>query len=106
MYKPEEWVIVKIKSSTPHYRVFGSWRGGYLSSDNWRMNSGITSATKDGDYYLFNGQSGSVYRCHKNAYGIKSSYNQGILADYEKQGKGIFKIFTKIPKIMKRDWLI
>ena len=106
-YQPEEWIIVKIGGDTPHYRVFGSWRGGYLSGDSWRMNSGIKSVEIEGDYYLFKGQSGSTYRCHKKTYGIRSPYNHAVLTDYEKQGKGkLFKPLIKIPKVMKMDWLI
>ena len=104
MYIPEEWILVEIKSDTPHYRVFGSWRGGYLSGDSWRMNSGVTSVSKEGDYFLFNGVSGSIYKCHKETYGISSPHNCGVLANYKAQGKNIFKLITKIPKVMEIGW--
>ena len=32
----------------------------------------------DGDYFLFHGRSGSVYRCHKDMYGT-TSYGASIL---------------------------
>lgn len=32
-YSPEEWQIIKINGTDPHYRVFGSWRGGYTTGD-------------------------------------------------------------------------
>lgn len=105
-YHPEEWAIVKLGGPSPHYRVFGSWRGGYLSGDSWRMNSGITSVKLDGNYYLFKGHSGSVYKCHKNTYGIRSSYNLGVLKSYEEKIKDKFKPLIKMPKIMKMDWII
>jgi hypothetical protein len=39
---PENWVILKITNNGEIvYKVFGSWAGGYLGSDNWRINSGI-----------------------------------------------------------------
>jgi hypothetical protein len=39
---PENWVILKITNNGEIvYKVFGSWVGGYLGSDNWRINSGI-----------------------------------------------------------------
>ncbi len=98
-YAPEEWVIVKIGGSNPHYRVFGSWRGGYLSGDSWRMNSGITSVDIDGDYYLFRGDSGSTYKCHKKTYGIRASYNRGVLNSYKEKLKKNFKILNKMPSI-------
>ena len=52
MYTPDGWMIVKITGTNPHYRVFGSWRGGYLSGDSWRMNSGIISVKEDGEKLL------------------------------------------------------
>jgi len=104
-YTPEEWVLVKVDGVFPHYRVFGSWRGGYLSSDSWRMNSGVISVNVEGDFYLFNGHSGSVYRCHKKAYGIRSPYNIGVLNSYEEKAEGKFKPFIDMPKIMEIDWL-
>ena len=38
MYKPENWVIVKINDV---YKVFGGWRGGFATGDSWKLNSGI-----------------------------------------------------------------
>ena len=39
-YTPDRWVIVEINS--PEHgkirKVLGSWYGGYLGSDSWRMN--------------------------------------------------------------------
>jgi len=103
---PEEWVIVEIGGDSPHYRVFASWRGGYISGDSWRMNSGIISVTMDGDYYVFKGHSGSTYKCHKKSYGIRSPYNYDVLESYSKKGKEKFKYLVKMPKIMEMDWLI
>lgn len=106
MYTPDEWVLVKISGPDPHYRVFGSWRGGYLSGDSWRMNSGVTSVEKKGDYYLFHGKSGSVYKCHRKFYGVSSPYNESVLGSYKRKLKDKFKFFKKMPKIIGRDWLI
>lgn len=78
MYTPDLWLVVKVNGKDPHYRVFGSWYGGYLGSDSWRMNSGIKKVTVEDDIYLFEGSSGSVYRCHKKAYGI-SGYGSSVL---------------------------
>ena len=78
LYEPEEWVLVQVDEDL--VKVFGSWRGGYISGDSWRMNSGIEKVEKDGDYWLFIGYSGSIYKCHKDGYTINSPYNNGILA--------------------------
>lgn len=78
MYNPDKWLVIKINGTDPHYRVFATWYGGYLNGDSWRMNSGITKVTEEGDYYLFEGSSGSVYRCHKESRGT-SGYGSGVL---------------------------
>ena len=49
------------------YKILGGWSGGYTQGDSYRLNSGITKIDTDGDYYVFSGHSGSVYRCHKNS---------------------------------------
>lgn len=70
LHKPDKWVIIKIKSPKgDFYKVLAGWSGGYLKGDSWRANSGITKVTIDGDYFLFEGHSGSIYKCHKNMYG-------------------------------------
>jgi|TARA_Y100000310_G_C20568776_1_gene756913 hypothetical protein len=70
MYQPDNWVILKINAKNEtglevFYKVLAGWSGGYLDGDSWRMNSGITEVIEEGDFYLFEGSSGSVYRCHK-----------------------------------------
>ena len=70
-YSPDNWVVLKIKEGKldrGFYKVLAGWSGGYLDGDYWRMNSGITEVTEDGDYYEFYGQTGSRYRCHKKGY--------------------------------------
>ena len=70
-YKPDKWVILKIKTSLGIiYKVMGGWYGGYTGSDTWRINSGITKVELEGDVYKFYGSSGSVYLCHKDNYGM------------------------------------
>lgn len=83
---PENWVVLKISGpEETYFKVFAGWRGGYTSGDRWKMNSGIVSIEEDEDYYYFEGQSGSWYKCNKNSYGLKedmyrfSSYVQGTL---------------------------
>ena len=78
---PDKWVVVKIDNNTDtsFYKVFATWAGGYLDGDRWKLNSGIKSVESDGDYYYFIGHSGSCYKCHKNGYGIATSYGEGVL---------------------------
>ena len=84
-YYPDKWMIIRIEGTDPHFRVFGSWSGGYLDGDSWRLNSGIESVVEDGNYYNFIGHSGSVYRCHKEMYGA-NVYGYGAAQDLCKDG--------------------
>ena len=81
-YQPDRWLVVKIVTPTQRlYKVFATWWGGYTGSDSWQMNSGITQATLVGDIWEFEGHSGSVYTCHKNAYGT-NGYGGGVLQGF------------------------
>jgi hypothetical protein len=88
-YNPDKFVVLKF--TTPKYTVYkvlGSWGGSYLHGQSWKLNSGVTKVELDGDYYLFSGYSGSVYRCHKSSYGMTSYAMQiytGFLNDVEKE---------------------
>lgn len=81
MYTPDKWIILKIKYKTETlYKVLAGWSGSYLEGQSWKLNSGINKISMDGDYYLFEGYSGSTYKCHKNAYGT-NMITSGVLAD-------------------------
>jgi hypothetical protein len=79
-YTPDRWVVVKITDadSPPIHKVFACWFGGYAGSDSWKLNSGITKATLEGNVYSFEGSSGSVYDCHKDTYGY-NMYGGSVL---------------------------
>jgi hypothetical protein len=84
-YNPDKWVILKIThKGEPVYKVLASWGGSYLHGQSWKLNSGITKVEEDGQCYLFHGSSGSVYRCHKQMYGM-TGYTHGVLASFQKQ---------------------
>jgi hypothetical protein len=97
-YTPDQWQIIKINGTHPHYRIFGSWSGGYLDGDSWRLNSGIQSIEEDGDYYLFHGFSGSTYRCHKKTYGVRSPWNHGVMKDLCENSHGTMEYLRAKPK--------
>ena len=78
-YRPDKWVVVKI-SDKNLYKVFACWYGGYAGSDSWKLNSGITKVTLEGNVYSFEGSSGSVYYCHKDIYGT-NMYGGSVLGD-------------------------
>ena len=107
-YNPDKWMIIKITGKDPHYRVFGSWYGGYAGADSWRMNSGITSMIEEDDHYLFIGSSGSTYACHKDMYGA-NSYGMSIAREYEERSDGKLEILDEVDAtdvINANDWNI
>lgn len=83
-YNPDKWMIMKVTSGDPHYRVFGSWSGGYTTGDSWRMNSGIEKVEETENTYRFIGSSGSVYECVKGMYGV-TAYGYGIASNMVEQ---------------------
>jgi len=83
---PERWVILKLQND--YYKVFGTWAGGYLDGDRWKLNSGVSEVEEDDDFYYFIGFSGSCYKCHKKKYGTVTSYGYEILNKIIKQGDG------------------
>jgi hypothetical protein len=84
-YNPDRWVMLKFNHNGELiYKILGSWYGGYAKGDSWKLNSGVTKIEEDGQTYLFYGSSGSVYRCHKNAYGM-SGYTSGVYASFHKE---------------------
>ncbi len=104
MYTPDKWLLIKINGKDPHYRVFASWYGGYMGSDSWRMNSGITSVTEDDNFYYFHGSSGSTYNCHKKSQGI-SGYGSSVLNNIiEKQPELDIQILSEDVKILELEY--
>jgi hypothetical protein len=98
-HRPEVWVILKISfvdGSNGFYKVFGSWRGGFVGSDAWRLSSGADSLAtieeKD-DELTWSQSSGSVYQMHKYSQGRLGPYCQRVLdmfiEDSEKHGTTI-----------------
>lgn len=84
--KPDGWVILKIKldelETGYDYKLFSSWRGGYLGNDSWRLNSGITSIEKENDnddYYIVKGNSSTEYAIHPSTFERLGAYNASVL---------------------------
>ena len=83
-YFPDKWVLVELKTPKETlYKVLASWYGGYLGSDSWKLSSGLESIEKTELSYEFHNFSGSVYKCHKEAYGM-SMYTTSVYLSYEK----------------------
>lgn len=105
-YRPDQWALVKITGTDPHYRVFGSWSGGYLDSDSWRMNSGVIGAKKENNKLIFSGHSGSIYECNAASYGISNAYNASVLADLCERSGGKMEVVHDMPNFENFDWII
>jgi hypothetical protein len=86
---PDKWVVISIKKEGEPdvFKVFGSWAGGYLDGDSWKLNSGIRHVYKEREDYRFVGYSGSHYVCNENHYGVVGSYNQGVLDKFIRSGR-------------------
>lgn len=95
---PDKWLVLKIDGEELIYKVFGSWSGGYLDGDSWKLNSGIESVEETNDAFLFKGFSGSVYKCRKNSYG-SNAYGAAIINGWMKESDKI-SIMDE-----KTDWL-
>ena len=78
---PDRWLIIDC-GGDGLYKVFATWSGGYLDGDSWRLNSGIEKVEGDGDYLLFHGYSGSIYKCHKDRYGT-TGYGAHVIYSLE-----------------------
>ena len=88
-YSPDDWVILNVSFATrdrafTQLRVLGGWRGGYLSGDAWRINSGIQAVHADDVEYRFLGRSGSVYLCPRDGYRMSRIMASG-LAELKRQ---------------------
>lgn len=82
-YTPSGWVFIKIQAYgevEPLIKVFGSWSGGYLNGDSWRVNSGVTKIEENENEYIVSGYSGSQYILSKTCNYIRP-YNKAILDD-------------------------
>ena len=96
---PDNWVILKINSEVPFYKLLAGWSGGYTTGDSWRMNSGIVSVAEDEEYYYFKGNSGSSYACHKEANIVRMNI-AGVLHQLK-------ELYGKLVEVMPEgiDWI-
>jgi hypothetical protein len=81
-YTPDRWVVLTItRGNESINKVFAGWYGGYLDGDAWKISSGIIEVKEDSTRFTFENESGSVYLCHKKAYGL-SGYMASILDNF------------------------
>jgi len=105
-YRPDKWLLIKINGNHPHYRVLGSWSGGYLDGDSWRLNSGIVRCEYDEETETlsFYGHTGSVYHCNKMMYGANMT-GWGV-ANQISQDENTEVLQPTLDDILKIDWII
>jgi hypothetical protein len=91
-YTPDKWVVVKIDSGEEStQKVLASYYGGYAGSNTWKLSSEIRTIIDYEDYYEFRCESGSIYICYRDAYGM-SGYTASIYNSWEKMADAEFKI--------------
>jgi hypothetical protein len=105
---PDNWCVIKFThEGKTTYKVFAEWRGGYTTSDQWRMNSGIVRVTESENFYDFDGYSGSVYRCNKHSYGIRGLYAIGVFEDLKEKvvkAGAIVEVLSEDTNFLDIDW--
>lgn len=79
-YHPDRWVVISVqpKDQPKWYRVFATWWGGFATGDSWQLNSGIVQCYAEGNKYVFQGESGSLYYCGNQGYGT-SGFTSSVL---------------------------
>lgn len=86
-YSPDAWAIVEVTVDDQTFRkVLGSWYGGYLGSDSWKMSSSIVEVVELPNAFEFHNESGSIYVGYKNCYGV-SSYAMSVFSGLQKQAE-------------------
>jgi hypothetical protein len=107
-YIPDSWVVLRIVSikddNAIFYRLLSGWYGGYTRGDEWRLNSGITKVEDGGLYWIIHGQSGSLYRCHKQLYKL-SLLTQSKYTEWQKTlGEENIKIMPEDTDWLNIEW--
>lgn len=101
LYVPDKWVVIEIKNEEEvFYKILGGWSGGYLDGDSWRLNSGVVEVEKKGENYHFKGDSGSVYICNENSYGM----NMIMSEIYQKMKEGEEKYKMTVSLLENQDF--
>ena len=87
-YIPDNWIVIKmdVKDKEVLYKILGGWSGGYLDSDSWRLNSGITKIVETDTTYEVHGYSSSVYTCRKGSEEVRMNI-AGILPSLQEKFK-------------------
>lgn len=93
IYMPDLWVLLHIVSEDIDcFKVLGSWFGGFISGDAWRLSSGVDSITEESDAFHIKNISGSTYVCPKDWYGM-NTFTSTILEGWrQKNANATFEV--------------
>lgn len=105
-YEPDKWVILKVNNKDEIvYKVLAGWSGSYLYGSSWKLNSGITKIDKKDNFYLFEGYTGSVYKCRFNSYGF-NGITASTLDSFQKQIENIDNVTIEVLEYKEIDDLV
>lgn len=98
-YLPDGWKLIKINDI---FKVFASWKGGYLTGDHWKLNSGIKNIMQDEHFYYVYGWSGSIYALRKDTEDLLTLYNHEMFASIvaQLQANGIICKFPLMEDVI------
>ena len=104
-YVPNKWCIVKIDHNNEiYYKLFSSWSGSYLHGSEWRLNSGVVSCQSAGGMLEFSGETGSVYICNPENYGVTAT-ESGVLASLIEKSQGKIELVDGDNDWVNFKWL-
>lgn len=85
IHRPHGWVILKFTiENDVFFKIFASWRGGYLDGDSWRLSSGsneLPVLSDCGKYWIWPQESGSCYHLPVKGEDGYSHYTAQILGN-------------------------
>lgn len=85
IHRPHGWVILKFTDEGDvFFKIFASWRGGYLDGDSWRLSSGsneLPVLSDCGKYWIWRQESGSCYHLPVNGEDGYTFYTAQILGN-------------------------
>lgn len=88
METPNYWQVLKVTTAEQEviYKIFGTWCGGYLDGDSWRLNSGIKEVQKVDEFLQIKGYSGTEYKVLYSDYVYRTTmYTQSVLESFIKK---------------------
>ncbi|MCF6458985.1 hypothetical protein [Pseudoalteromonas sp. MMG024] len=97
IHMPHGWVILKFTNEYDvFFKIFASWRGGYLDGDSWRLSSGSYERPRLSDcskYWIWQQTSGSCYKLAIHGENQYSSFTEIALCEilYASNEKSIIK---------------